>query len=69
LSPERFPLVPAPCPPSRTVVVHHRSGIGDLIWHIPYLRAIAATSAGGRVSVIARPSCRAPEVLAAEACG
>lgn len=52
----------------RTVVVHHRSGIGDLIWHIPYLRAIAATSAGGRVSVIARPSCRAPEVLAAEAC-
>lgn len=57
-------------PPSfpRTVVVHHRSGIGDLVWHIPYLRAIAAVSAGGKVSVIARPSCRAAEVLAAEDC-
>lgn len=52
----------------RTVVVHHRSGIGDLIWHIPYLRAIAAVSEGGKVSVIARPSCRAAEVLAAEPC-
>ncbi|MBN9697961.1 MAG: glycosyltransferase family 9 protein [Zoogloea sp.] len=52
----------------RTVVVHHRSGIGDLIWHLPYLRAIAARSAGGKVSVIARPSCKAAEVLAAEAC-
>ncbi|WP_346287143.1 glycosyltransferase family 9 protein [Zoogloea sp.] len=52
----------------RTVVVHHRSGIGDLIWHIPYLRAIAARSEGGKVSVIARPSCKAAEVLAAEDC-
>lgn len=52
----------------RTVVVHHRSGIGDLIWHIPYLRAIAAVSRDGKVSVIAKPSCRAAEVLAAESC-
>lgn len=35
---------------------------------MPYLRAIAATSAGGRISVIARPSCRAAELLAAETC-
>ncbi len=51
-----------------TVIVHHRSGIGDLIWHIPYLRAIAAVSRGGKVSLIAKPSCRAAEVLAAESC-
>ncbi len=50
----------------RTLVVHHRSGIGDLVWHVPYLRAIAATSRGGRVTLMARPSCRAPDVLAAE---
>jgi heptosyltransferase II len=55
-------------PLPRTVVVHHRSGIGDLIWHIPYLRAIAAASRDGKVSLIARPSCRAAEVLAAESC-
>lgn len=52
----------------RTLVVHHRSGIGDLVWHIPYLRAIAAGSAGGRVGVMARPSSRAAEVLAGESC-
>jgi heptosyltransferase-2 len=50
----------------RTAVVHHRVGIGDLIWHIPYIRAIAARSAGGQVTVIARPSCRAPDLLAGE---
>ena len=32
--------------PPRTVVVVHRTGIGDLIWHNSYLRAIAAASAG-----------------------
>jgi heptosyltransferase II len=52
----------------RTVVVHHRNGIGDLIWHIPYLRAIAERSAGGKISLISRRSCRAPDVLAAETC-
>jgi heptosyltransferase-2 len=50
----------------RTLVVHHRSGIGDLIWHVPYLRAIAATSLDGRVTLLARPSCRARDLLGAE---
>ena len=59
-------VIAAPLP--RTVVVIHRTGIGDLIWHIPYLRAIAAASADGAVSLIARPSCRAADVLAAERC-
>jgi len=51
----------------RTLVVHHRSGIGDLVWHVPYIRAIAATSRDGRVTVMARPSCRAADLLAGEA--
>ncbi|MFT4047682.1 MAG: glycosyltransferase family 9 protein [Solimonas sp.] len=50
----------------RTAVVHHHSGIGDLICHFPYLRAIAARSRDGRVSVIARPSSKAAELLAAQ---
>jgi heptosyltransferase-2 len=50
----------------RTAIVHHRNGIGDLIWHIPYIRAIAARSANGTVTVVARPACRAAEILAAE---
>jgi heptosyltransferase-2 len=51
----------------KTAIVHHRSGIGDLVWHVPYIRAIAQRSAGGKVTVIARPSCRAAELLAGEA--
>ncbi len=54
------------CVRPRTLVVHHRSGIGDLIWHVPYLRAIAATSRDGRVTLMARPSCRARDLLDAE---
>ena len=50
---------------STAVVVPHK-GIGDLIWHLPYIRAIAACSPGGRVTVIARPSSRAVELLSAE---
>lgn len=55
-------------PRPRTVAVHHRSGIGDLAWHVPYLRALAAQSAGGRLTLVAKPSCRAHEVLAGEDC-
>lgn len=50
----------------KTLVVHHRSGIGDLVWHIPYIRAIAATSSNGKVTVLARPSCKASDLLAGE---
>jgi heptosyltransferase-2 len=50
----------------KTLIIHHRSGIGDLVWHIPYFRAIAAISAGGKASLVARPSARAGDLLAAE---
>ena len=40
----------------RTVVVHHRGGIGDLIWHIHYFKMIAEQSRNGQVTVVAQPS-------------
>lgn len=52
----------------KTLVVHHRSGIGDLIWHLPYIRAVAAGSAGGTVSVMARSSSLADDILIGEPC-
>ena len=55
MSSQRFP---------RTVVVLNRSGIGDLVWHLPYFEAMARHSAHGRVTVIARPSCHAADLLA-----
>lgn len=41
-------------------------GIGDLMWHLPTFRAIAATTPEGTVVLAARPSSRAAEVLAVE---
>jgi heptosyltransferase-2 len=41
-------------------------GIGDLMWHLPTIRAIAATTPEGQVVLVARPSSRAAEVLAVE---
>tara|TARA_R110001599_G_scaffold64023_4_gene179590 strand:- start:277979 stop:279016 length:1038 start_codon:yes stop_codon:yes gene_type:complete len=52
----------------KTLVVHHRNGIGDLVWHVPYIRAIAGDSADNKVTVLARPSCRAADLLAGEVC-
>ena len=40
----------------RTVVLLQFSGIGDLVWHIVYFKAIAAQSQGGQVTVVAQPS-------------
>jgi heptosyltransferase-2 len=50
----------------KSLIIHHRSGIGDLVWHIPYFRAIAEQSADGRASLVSRPSARAADLLAAE---
>mgnify|MGYP002131221477 CR=1 FL=1 len=36
--------------------MHHRSGIGDLIWHIHYFKMIAEQSRNGQVTVVAQPS-------------
>lgn len=46
---------PHPARP-RTVVLLQYTGIGDLVWHIPYFKLIAEQSAGGKVTVVAQPS-------------
>lgn len=53
---------------SKTLVLHQYAGIGDLIWHIPYIRKIAETSLNGQVSVIASPTTHAKELLSVESC-
>lgn len=50
----------------RTAVLHQFVGMGDLVWHIPYFRKIAATSRDGQVSVIASPTTFARELLGHE---
>jgi heptosyltransferase II len=47
-------------------VIQVKRGIGDIVWHLPFIRAIAAASPGGRVTFLAPPSTGAAELLAAE---
>jgi heptosyltransferase-2 len=51
-----------------TVVIQPKQGIGDVIWHLPFIQAIAAASPGGTVTFLALPSTQAKELLAAEPC-
>ncbi len=41
---------------------HHHLGIGDLIWHVPYMRELAKYSKDNKITLITRPSTM-PEVL------
>ena len=49
-----------------TAVIQVKPGIGDVIWHLPFIRAIAGVAPGGRVTFLAPPSSQAKELLAAE---
>ena len=49
-----------------TAVIQVKPGIGDVIWHLPFIRAIAAATPGGTVTFFAPPSSAAKELLAAE---
>ena len=46
-------------------LVQPRVGIGDMIWHLPHLRAVARRVAG-RVTLVARPRSRADQLLGAQ---
>jgi heptosyltransferase II len=49
-----------------TAVIQVKPGIGDVIWHLPFIRAIAAASPGGTVTFLAPPTSGAKELLASE---
>jgi heptosyltransferase-2 len=49
-----------------SAVIQPKPGIGDVMWHLPFIRAIAAVSPGGKVTFLAPPSSGARELLAAE---
>jgi heptosyltransferase-2 len=49
-----------------TAVIQVKPGIGDVIWHLPFIRAIAAAAPGGKVVFLAPPTSQARDLLAAE---
>ena len=52
----------------KTAVLLRHIGIGDLIWHLPYIRALAQRSCNGKITVIAAPSTLADQILSCEDC-
>jgi len=53
--------------PQRNVVVFQPlPGIGDMVWHLPHIRAMAA-HVGGPVTLVAKPRSAADQVFAGEA--
>ena len=53
---------------SSTAVIQVKQGIGDVIWHLPFIRAIAAREPGGVVTFLTLPSTHAQALLQAEPC-
>jgi len=49
-----------------TAVIQVKRGIGDVVWHLPFIRAIAAATAERAVTFLTLPSTRAKDLLAAE---
>jgi heptosyltransferase II len=47
-------------------VIQVKPGIGDVIWHLPFVRAIAAAAPDGQVASFAPPTSAAKDLLAAE---
>jgi heptosyltransferase-2 len=50
----------------RTAVLMRDVGIGDLVWHAPYFRQIAAHSADGQVTLFVPPSTQARDLVGHE---
>jgi heptosyltransferase-2 len=53
---------------AKTAVLQTKQGIGDVIWHLPYVRAIAAATPEKFVSFFGLPSSCADQILEAEPC-
>jgi heptosyltransferase II len=51
---------------NKVAVIQVKRGIGDVIWHLPFVQAIAAASPRGEVTFLAPPSSRAEQLLAAD---
>lgn len=53
-------------PSQATLVIQPLPGIGDMVWHLPHLHALAQDSRDGQVSVLTKPRSRADLLLRAD---
>ncbi|MBK8750136.1 MAG: glycosyltransferase family 9 protein [Candidatus Competibacteraceae bacterium] len=50
----------------RTLIVQPLPGIGDMVWHLPHIHAIAATTVEGQVDILTKPRSQADRLLCAD---
>lgn len=50
----------------KTLIIQPLPGIGDMIWHLPAIRAIAAKSQDNKVSMLVKPSAQVDKLLGHE---
>ncbi len=55
---------PAKAAPAPTLVVQPLPGIGDMVWYLPLIHAIARRTPGGRVAILTKRRSHADELLA-----
>lgn len=53
-------------PSGRTLIVQPLPGIGDMVWHLPHIHAIAATTTRERVDILTKPRSQADRLLCAD---
>lgn len=53
-------------PLSNTLVIQPLPGIGDMVWHLPHLKAIAEASPDGKVAIMTKRRSMADQMLAGE---
>ncbi len=53
---------------THTAVIQVKQGIGDVMWHLPFIRAIADVAPGGAVTFLTLASSHARDLLQAEPC-
>lgn len=53
-------------PPGRVAVIQPLPGIGDMIWHLPHLKALAQSLPEGKITLITKPRSAADRLLVAE---
>ena len=55
-------------PSGPTLIVQPLPGIGDMVWHLPHIHAIAATTTSGTVDILTKPRSQADRLLHADPC-
>ncbi len=53
-------------PSGPTLIVQPLPGIGDMVWHLPHIHAIAATTIAGQVDILTKPRSQADRLLRAD---